>query len=211
MLTFSSLSVSDVLFSPNRIFSAGFHSVGVNAYCFSIWFTQPKSDGNLTIHWTANRDKPINGKRSELSLLKSGNLILTDAAQFRVWSTNTKSISPLQLQLLNTGNLVLQNRSGSSLVSSRCHNNFSSGFYYLFFDGPEISSVCWPDPGVISRDAGLTSYDSSRIAALNSSGYFRSSDDFEFQASDYDSSPIHSLVDKHQINFPTSITASKYR
>ncbi|KAF7113404.1 hypothetical protein RHSIM_RhsimUnG0129700 [Rhododendron simsii] len=219
LLTSSSLSVSDVLFSPNRVFSAGFHSVGINAYCFSIWFTQTTSDGNLTVIWTANRDRPVNGKRSELSLLKSGNLTLTDAAQFTVWSTNTKSISPLQLQLLNTGNLVLRNRSGSMnvwqsfdsptdtllpnqpmtrnsrLVSSRSHNNFSSGFYSLFFDddnllrlafdGPEISSVYWPDPGVISWDAGRTSYDSSRIAVLNSSGYFRSSDDFEFQASDY--------------------------
>ncbi|KAF7142145.1 hypothetical protein RHSIM_Rhsim06G0056300 [Rhododendron simsii] len=219
LLRSSSLSVSDVLFSPNRVFSAGFHSVGVNAYCFSIWFTQPTSDGNLTVVWTSNRDKPINGKRSELSLLKSGNLILTDAAQFTVWSTNTKSISPLQLQLLNTGNLVLRNPSdsmnvwesfdsptdtllpnqpitrNSRLVSSRSHNNFSSGFYSLFFgddnllrlafDGPEISSVYWPDPGVISWDEGRTSYNSSRIAAFNSSGYFRSSDDFEFKASDY--------------------------
>ncbi|KAF7141959.1 hypothetical protein RHSIM_Rhsim06G0055600 [Rhododendron simsii] len=219
LLTSSSLSVSDVLFSPNRVFSAGFHSVGINAYCFSIWFTQPTSDGNLTVVWTANRDKPVNGKRSELSLLKSGNLILTDAAQFTVWSTNTKSISPLQLQVLNTGNLVLRNLSGSMnvwesfdsptdtllpnqpmtrnsrLVSSRSHNNFSSGFYSLFFDddnllrlafdGPEISSVYWPAPWVISSDAGRRSYDSSRIAELNSSGYFRSSDDFEFQASDY--------------------------
>ncbi|KAG5543600.1 hypothetical protein RHGRI_016371 [Rhododendron griersonianum] len=217
--TYSSLFVSDVLISPNGIFSAGFHSVGENAYCFSIWFTEPTSDGNLTAVWMANRDQPVNGKRSKLSLLKSGNLILTDAAQFTVWSTNTKSISPLQLQLLNTGNLVLRNPSGSMnvwesfdsptdtllpnqpitrnsrLVSSRSHNNFSSGFYSLFFDdgnllrlafdGPEISIVYWPDPGVISWDAGRTSYDSSRIAAFNSSGYFRSSDDFEFKASDY--------------------------
>ncbi|KAF7113185.1 hypothetical protein RHSIM_RhsimUnG0151600 [Rhododendron simsii] len=83
----------------------------------------------------------------------------------------------------------------SRLVSFRCHNNFTPGFYSLFFDddnllrlafdGPEISSVYWPGPGVISWDAGRTSYDSSRIAVLNSSGYFRSSDDFEFQASDY--------------------------
>ncbi|KAF7115846.1 hypothetical protein RHSIM_RhsimUnG0047000 [Rhododendron simsii] len=45
-------------FSPNGIFSAGFHSVGENAYCFSIWFTEPTSDGNLTAIWMANRDQP---------------------------------------------------------------------------------------------------------------------------------------------------------
>ncbi|KAF7140847.1 hypothetical protein RHSIM_Rhsim06G0055900 [Rhododendron simsii] len=80
----------------------------------------------------------------------------------------------------------------SRLVSSRSHNNFSSGFYSLFFDDdnllrlafddPEISSVYWPDP---DWDNGRSSYDSSRIAALNSSGYFRPSDGFEFQALDY--------------------------
>ncbi|KAF7113407.1 hypothetical protein RHSIM_RhsimUnG0130300 [Rhododendron simsii] len=48
-----------------------------------------------------------------------------------------------------------------------------------------ISSVYWPDPGVISWGAGRTSYDSSQIATLNSSGYFWSTDDFEFLASDY--------------------------
>ncbi|XP_058221120.1 putative receptor protein kinase ZmPK1 [Rhododendron vialii] len=215
----SFLSFSDVLISANGIFSAGFHSIGENAYCFSIWFTKRTSDGDLTVVWMANRDRPVNGERSKLSLLKSGNLILTDAAQFEVWSTNTKSISPLYLQLLNTGNLVLRNRSGSmkvwesfdsptdtllpnqpitrnsKLVSSRSHTNFSSGFYALFFDhdnvlrllfdGAETSSMYWPDPWLISWEAGRTSYNNSRTAAFNSSGYFRSSDDFEFKASDY--------------------------
>lgn len=203
----SSLSVSDdVLISPKGIFSAGFHSVGENAYCFSIWFT----DDNLTVVWMANRDQPINGKLSKLSLLKSGNLILTDADRFTVWSTNTKSIFPLQLQLLDTGNLVLSNQNGSvkiwqsfdsptdtllpnqpitrnsKLVSYRSRSNFSSGFYSLFFaddnllrlefDGPETSSIYWPD---------RYTWNNSRIAMFNSSGYFRSSDDLKFRALDY--------------------------
>ncbi|XP_058221127.1 putative receptor protein kinase ZmPK1 [Rhododendron vialii] len=213
----SSLSVSDILISADGIFSAGFYNVGENAYWFSIWFTKPTSDGNLTVVWMANRDQPINGKRSKLSLHKSGNLKLTDAAQFTVWSTNTKSRSPLQLQLLSTGNLVLRNQNGSvwesfdsptdtllpnqpmtrnsKLVSSRSRNNFSSGFYSLFFDydnilrllfdGAEASSTYWPDPGLVSWEAGRTTYNNSQTAAFNSSGYFRSSDDFKFNASDY--------------------------
>ncbi|KAF7147009.1 hypothetical protein RHSIM_Rhsim03G0166700 [Rhododendron simsii] len=57
----------------------------------------------------------------------------------------------------------------SRLVSSPSHNNFSSGFYSLFFDddnllrlafdSPAISSVYWPDPVVISWDAGRTTSD----------------------------------------------------
>ncbi|KAG5543606.1 hypothetical protein RHGRI_016376 [Rhododendron griersonianum] len=213
----SSLSVSNVLISENGIFSAGFHSVGKNAYCFSIWFTEPTSDGNLTVVWMANRDRPVNRERTKLSLLKSGNLILTDAALFTVWSTDTKSLSPLQLRLLNTGNLILQNQNGSiwesfdsptdtllpnqpitrnsKLVSSRSHNNFLSGFYSLsfhkdnlirlLFDKAEVSSFYWPYPWLNSWDADRFLYNDSQIAAFNSSGYFRSSDRFEFKASDY--------------------------
>ncbi|KAH7849561.1 hypothetical protein Vadar_019631 [Vaccinium darrowii] len=217
--TSSSLSITTVLTSPNGVFTAGFHSVGQNAYCFSIWFTEPTSDGSLTVVWTANRNQPVNGKLSKLSLLKSGDLILTDAAEFTVWSTNTNSIPTLELKLLDTGNLVLKNPNGTiiwqsfdsptdtilpnqpmtrtaKLVSSRSQTNISTGFYSfyfdndnvlrLLFDGPEISSVYWPDPWKTIWDAGRTSYNSSRRAAFNSSGYFISSDNLGFKASDYE-------------------------
>jgi hypothetical protein len=80
----SSLSVEhadDVLTSPNGVFSAGFFPVGDNAYCFAIWFSEPYSEGNRTIVWMANRDQPVNGRKSELSLRKSGNVIITDAGR----------------------------------------------------------------------------------------------------------------------------------
>ncbi|XP_058221130.1 putative receptor protein kinase ZmPK1 [Rhododendron vialii] len=191
----SSLFVSDVLISKNGIFSAGFYSVGENAYCFSIWFTERTFDGDLTVVWMANRDRPVNGERSKLSLLKSGNLILTDAPQFTVWSTNTKSISPLYLQLLNTGNLVLRNRSGSmkvwesfdsptdtllpnqpitrnsKLVSSRSHKNFSSGFYSLFFDYDNVLHLLFDGEGASSMywpDPWLISWAAGRNTWNNS-------------------------------------------
>ncbi|GJV85956.1 putative receptor protein kinase ZmPK1 [Tanacetum coccineum] len=58
--------------------------------------------------WMANRDEPVNGKRSKLSLEKDGNLVLVDAGRRVIWSTNTKSTSPLvQLQLNNTGSFSI--------------------------------------------------------------------------------------------------------
>ncbi|GMN71102.1 hypothetical protein TIFTF001_051786 [Ficus carica] len=54
----------DVLTSPTDIFSAGFHPVGENAYCFAIWFTEPSHNSSRTIVWMANRDKPVNGRSS---------------------------------------------------------------------------------------------------------------------------------------------------
>ncbi|KAI4313265.1 hypothetical protein L6164_026256 [Bauhinia variegata] len=216
----SSLSVEnpeDVLVSPRGIFSAGFHAVGENAYCFAIWFTQSPGQ-NRTLVWMANRDNPVNGKRSRLSLQRTGNLLLTDAAQLDVWTTDTASGSSVDLLLYDTGNLVLREVEGSILwqsfdfptntllpeqvltrftkvISSRSETNHSSGFYQLFFDddnllhllynGPQISSVYWPDPWLVSWNAGRSTYNSSRLAVLNVLGNFSSSDDFTFMTSDY--------------------------
>ncbi|XP_050266154.1 putative receptor protein kinase ZmPK1 isoform X1 [Quercus robur] len=203
-----------VLTSPDNVFSAGFYSVGENAFCFAIWFSN-----SSTIVWVANRDQPVNGKRSKLSLLKNGNLILTDAGKFTVWATNTFSLSlVVQLSLYNAGNLVLQNTESvilwqsfdfptntllpqqllsrnTKLVSSRSQTNHSSGFYELFFynnnvlsllfNGPEVSSIYWPEPWLVSWEAKRSTYNNSRIAVLNSLGNFSSSDDFTFLSNDY--------------------------
>ncbi|XP_062078855.1 putative receptor protein kinase ZmPK1 [Humulus lupulus] len=173
---------------------------------------------NLTLIWMANRDHPVNGRRSKLSLQKTGNLVLTDAGQSTVWSSDTASNSDSQLQLLDSGNLVLitQNRvllwqsfasptdtlvpgqtltRNTKLVSSRSQTNYSSGFYMLFYDndnvlrllydGPEISSIYWPDPWLLPNYAGRSIFNDSRTAVLDSWGIFSSSDSFTVMASDY--------------------------
>ncbi|KAK9270202.1 hypothetical protein L1049_025778 [Liquidambar formosana] len=208
----------DVLVSPNGQFSAGFHPVGDNAYCFAIWFSKPPDVRNRTMVWIANRDEPVNGKRSKLSLLKNGNLTLTDADKLQVWATGTVSVSSVQLQLYDTGNLVLITlervilwqsfdsvtdtilpnqllTQSTKLVSSRSPSNYSSGFYTFFFDndnvlrllydGREISSAYWPPPWTVSWKAGRTPANNSRIAILDSSGHFQSSDGLEFWSADY--------------------------
>lgn len=216
----SSLSVEhadDVLTSPDGVFSAGFFPVGDNAYCFAIWFSEPYSEGNRTIVWMANRDQPVNGRKSELSLRKSGNVIITDAGRLTVWSTDTVSESSVFLYLHENGNLILQKSEGGvlwqsfdsptdtllpqqlltkdmQLVSSRSQGNYSSGFYKLYFDndnvlrllhgGPEIT-VYWPDPELMSWEASRSTFNSSRIAFLDSLGYFSSSDNFTFMSADY--------------------------
>ncbi|KAI4328547.1 hypothetical protein L6164_020891 [Bauhinia variegata] len=177
----SSLSVEkseDVMVSPNGMFSAGFLAVGVNAYSFAIWFTEPPGQNQNqkpTIVWMANRDQPVNGKRSTLSLDARGNLILTDAGQFNVWATNTSSPSSVELHLEDTGDLVLKEimvggskilwqsfdfptntllphqsfTRRTSLVSSRSETNHSSGFYKLFFNNDNIIRLLY-DNGDIS-------------------------------------------------------------
>ncbi|OMP03658.1 hypothetical protein CCACVL1_02322 [Corchorus capsularis] len=108
----NSLSVEkegDYLVSPNGTFTSGFYNVGSNAYCFSIWFT---NSVDKTVVWMANRDGPVNGKQSRLTLHESGNLVLLNADGSIVWSTNTQTQSNdagVELRLLETGNLVLIN------------------------------------------------------------------------------------------------------
>uniref|UniRef100_A0A2P2MQG3 Receptor-like serine/threonine-protein kinase n=1 Tax=Rhizophora mucronata TaxID=61149 RepID=A0A2P2MQG3_RHIMU len=216
----SSFSVEkprDVLVSPNGIFSAGFHPVGSNAYCFAIWFNEPSCPSGCTVVWMSNRDRPVNGRRSELSLRETGNLVLTDAGNV-AWATSTFSLSATTLHLEDTGNLVLDIAEGATLwqsfhsptdtllpqqpltrdtqlVSSRSHYNYSSGFYKLSFDddnvlrllydGPRLSSVFWPDHRLLPWEASRSSYNSTRIALLDSFGKFTSSDNLTFLSADY--------------------------
>ncbi|KAE8683526.1 putative Eukaryotic aspartyl protease family protein [Hibiscus syriacus] len=169
----SSLSVeapADVLTSPDGSFSAGFHPVGKNAYAFAIWFNKPTcSAKSCTIVWMANRDQPVNGKSSKLSLLRSGNLVLKDAGHIIVWETKTVSATAVGLKLENGGNLVLRDFEGlilwqsydsptdtllplqpfnenSNLVSSRSQGNYSSGYYKLYFDSDNVLCLVYKGP-----------------------------------------------------------------
>ncbi|KAF2290041.1 hypothetical protein GH714_001223 [Hevea brasiliensis] len=186
-------NTNDLLISPSGIFIAGFFPVGDNAYCFAIWFDEPFCNNNCTIVWMANRDQPVNGKRSALSLLKSGNLILSDAGRVTVWATDTVSESSVHLHLQDSGNLPLSK--DKQLVSSRSQTNYSSGFYKLLFDNdnvlhllfasPNITSLYWPDPELSVFEAKRSSYNNSRRAYFDPLGNFSSSDKFFSKSADY--------------------------
>ncbi|OMO78835.1 hypothetical protein CCACVL1_14065 [Corchorus capsularis] len=173
----SSISVEtagDFLTSADGTFTAGFHPIGQNAYCFAIWFNKPSCSDNCTLVWMANRDHPVNGRQSKLSLLKSGNLILTDARDINIaWETNTVSKSTTHLKLYESGNLVLLDLEGailwqsfdsptdtllplqefnkdSKLVSVRSQTNYSSGFYSLYFDTDNVLCLLYRGPELSS-------------------------------------------------------------
>ncbi|XP_058109422.1 putative receptor protein kinase ZmPK1 [Magnolia sinica] len=213
----SSLSVedeSDVLISSDNSFTCGFYRVGKNAYSFSIWFS---NSADKTVVWMANRDRPVNGRRSRISLNRDGNMVLLDTDGSSIWNTNTSSSDVDRAELTNDGNLVLRDMNGNILwqsfdyptdtllpsqpitrrkriVSARGRGTFSPGYFSLYFDndnvlrlmydGPEISSVYWPNPdnGVFGNFR--TNYNSSRYAVLDAMGRFMSSDRLEFNASD---------------------------
>ncbi|RWR86149.1 putative receptor protein kinase ZmPK1 [Cinnamomum micranthum f. kanehirae] len=213
----SSLSVedeSDHLISSDSSFTCGFYKVGTNAYSFSIWVT---NSIDKTIVWTANRDRPVNGRKSRMWLHPDGTMVIKDADDSTIWSANTSTPEVDRAELLNSGNLVLKNPSGrilwqsfdfptdtllplqlitkgKSLLSSSGRGDSSSGFFVLHFDsdnvlrmmydGPEISSVYWPNPDFDLWGNLRTSFNSSRLAVLDETGLFSSSDKFNFTASD---------------------------
>ncbi|GAV79021.1 Pkinase domain-containing protein/B_lectin domain-containing protein [Cephalotus follicularis] len=112
---------SDALASKNGVFSAGFHAVRVNAASFAIWFTKAS---DFDIVWMANRDKPVNGRGSKLSLLHTGNLILIDGSDggqnpITLWAADIATSTSLHLQLLNTGNLVLLSNNGAWILGKK--------------------------------------------------------------------------------------------
>ena len=115
----SSLSVEDdsddYITSPDKSFTCGFYGMGENAYWFSIWFTNSKE---RTVVWMANRNRPVNGRGSRISLQRDGTMMLRDADGSTVWETNTTSTDVDRAELLDTGNLVLKDPRGKILWQS---------------------------------------------------------------------------------------------
>jgi D-mannose binding lectin len=219
----SALSVEndlDMLLSPNRIFTCGFCFVGSNAYTFSIWFT---NSVDRTKVWTADWGLIVSSKGSLFNFQEDGDVVLTDFDGTIMWSTNTTSSQADQMQLLDTGNLVLTNHTKQivwqsfdyptdtllpgqpitrhiKLVSLKNNGSVYPGYYSLYFDndnvlrmlynGPEISSIYWPNPDYDVWENGRTKYNNRRYGVLDEFGQFTASDRFSFVASDNNSGII---------------------
>ncbi|KAI6689076.1 hypothetical protein NL676_025904 [Syzygium grande] len=137
-----------------------------------------------------------------LQLLDTGNLVLRDDKRATLWQSFDSPTDTLLPEQKLTPN--------APLISSRSKNNFSSGYYKLYFDndnllhllfsGPKISSVYWPDPWLNSWEAGRTTYNDSRVAMLDHYGNFNSSDDMTFLTADYGAKIQRRLTVDHDGN-----------
>ncbi|RZC09209.1 G-type lectin S-receptor-like serine/threonine-protein kinase [Glycine soja] len=107
---FQPLSDGTTLVSKDGTFEVGFFSPGssTNRY-LGIWF---KNIPIKTVVWVANHDNPINTTTTptKLTITKEGNLALLNKNNSVIWSANTTTAKATNVvaQLLDTGNLVLQ-------------------------------------------------------------------------------------------------------
>nr|GMC85715.1 regulatory protein NPR3-like [Ipomoea batatas] len=125
-----------------------------------------------TVVWVANRARPVNSRGSNVKLKKNGALTLTDVDGAVVWESNTTS----------TRVFTKNNR----LISVLREGGFDPGYFSLYFDGdnvlkliydgPEVSGLYWPNPDLDAYGNQRTIQNSTRIAFLDNSGKFFSSD-----------------------------------
>ncbi|CAM0872299.1 unnamed protein product [Alopecurus aequalis] len=205
---------STILVSPNGAFACGFYKVATNAFTFSIWFSGSsektvawtanrdapvngkgssltfQKDGSLVLLdyneaavWSTNTSAT---GASHSELLNTGNLVVMDPEGRHLWrsfDSPTDTLLPLQ-RLTRTANLV----------SASARGLLYSGFYTFYFDsdnvlkliynGPETSSIYWPDPYNTSLQNSRITYNSTRSGVLDQNGHFLASDMLSFEASD---------------------------
>ncbi|WOG92032.1 hypothetical protein DCAR_0311288 [Daucus carota subsp. sativus] len=96
--------------SSGAHFELGFVTVGSSANRYvGIWY---KKIAEKTIVWIANREAPLNTSSNLLRLNSNGNLVILNASDDVVWSSNsTASVNNPVVQLLDSGNLVIRDES----------------------------------------------------------------------------------------------------
>ncbi|KAI3474141.1 hypothetical protein Pfo_028929 [Paulownia fortunei] len=157
---------SEFITSPDNSFTCGFYGLGTNANWFAIWFTNSR---DRTLVWMANRDRPVNGEGSKVTIRRDGTMVLTDVDGTVVWQTNTSTTDVAAAELLNTGNLVLKNPQGeilwqsfgfptdtllpsqtftknTRLTSALGKGNYGSGYFNLYFGSDNVLRLISDSP-----------------------------------------------------------------
>ncbi|GMJ10246.1 hypothetical protein like AT4G27290 [Hibiscus trionum] len=112
-----SIKDGETLISAGGSFELGFFSPGSskNRYV-GIWY---KNVSSGTVVWVANRETPVSDKSGVLSVTGQGILTLLDGKHSLVWSSNmSKPARSPVVQLLESGNLVVQERNDNNLENT---------------------------------------------------------------------------------------------
>ncbi|KAL4629042.1 hypothetical protein ACB092_05G280700 [Castanea dentata] len=113
----SSQSIKDPgnIVSNGSVFKLGFFSPvnSTNRY-IGIWYSNISV---CTVVWVANRETPLNDSSGVLTISEGGNLVVLDGKKVILWSSNvTNSVANSSAQLLDSGNLVLQEKTTGTII-----------------------------------------------------------------------------------------------
>nr|POE48460.1 g-type lectin s-receptor-like serine/threonine-protein kinase [Quercus suber] len=113
----SSQSIKDPgnIVSNGNAFKLGFFSPvnSTNRY-IGIWYSNISV---FTVVWVANRETPLNDSSGVLTISKDGNLVVLDGKKEILWSSNvTNSVANSSAQLMDSGNLVLQEKTTGTII-----------------------------------------------------------------------------------------------
>jgi hypothetical protein len=93
----------------------GFFSPGASTKRYlGIWFSG--SGSTDAVVWVANRESPVSDKAGALVVSDTGSLVVLDGSMQVAWSSNSTSTSPVEAQLLNSGNLVVRSRGSATVL-----------------------------------------------------------------------------------------------
>ncbi|KAL8510400.1 hypothetical protein ACS0TY_017276 [Phlomoides rotata] len=147
------IPIGQTLISPNQHFEMGFFSPGRSSNKFlGIWY---KNTPHVVV-WVANRNGLISDSNGvTFSISGNGTLVISRPGSI-IWSANpSRGVSNPNLQLLDTGNLVLVNKTVEGSSTSYIWQSFDYPTDTLL---PGMKLVDDPDAGVVTY---LTSWRSS--------------------------------------------------
>ncbi|GFY91775.1 S-locus lectin protein kinase family protein [Actinidia rufa] len=145
--------------SSNKAFRLGFFSPEntTNRYV-GIWYNNIPG---RTVVWVANRNRPLVDSSGTITISEDGNLLVLNGQKEIVWSSNvSNSGANSSAQLLDSGNLVLEDNSGRTIWES--FQNPTDSFLQRMKLGVDVGAMTslksWKtpsDPSIGSFEAGL--------------------------------------------------------
>lgn len=141
------------------------------------------TDYDGAVVWSTNTSST---QAFQAQLLDTGNLVVIDPVGNVLWqSFDSPTDTLLPTQVFNR-NMILISAAAKGVLTSGHYKSYfdSNNVLILIYDTPKFTSIYWPDPGHIVWENGRTSYNSSRYAVLDEEGWFASSDNLTFKASD---------------------------
>ncbi|XP_052201099.1 G-type lectin S-receptor-like serine/threonine-protein kinase At1g11330 isoform X2 [Diospyros lotus] len=105
---------SDTIISSNGAFELGFFSPANTTNRFvGTWYSNISVK---TVVWVANRNRPLIDSSGTISISEDGNLVVLNGQKEIIWSSNASISAATNAQLLDSGDLVLQDNSSGKTI-----------------------------------------------------------------------------------------------